>query len=229
MPGDQPETQAVLAGFGVIFDMDGVLVDSYRPHFESWRRLATELGLEITEAQFAATFGRTSREIIHQLFRVHDDAAIRKMDSRKESLYREIIRERVPEMPGARDLVASVHTAGAKIAIGSSGPRENVELVRDALNLTNFLTACITGADVTQGKPDPQVFTLAAEKMMLPPDRCIVIEDAPAGIEAARRAGITCIALTSSNPPDRLSAADSIVERLSDLSPVRIRNMLKFG
>ncbi|MBX3395929.1 MAG: HAD family phosphatase [Phycisphaerae bacterium] len=229
MPRNQHESTPILAGFGVIFDMDGVLVDSYRPHFESWRGLALELGYDLNESQFAATFGRTSREIIQQLFHTHDDAAIRQMDDRKESLYRDIIRENVPEMPGARDLIASIHAAGASIAIGSSGPPENVELIRDALRLNDRLAACITGADVSRGKPDPQVFTLAAERMMLPPDRCIVIEDAPAGIEAARRAGIRCVALTSSHPRDRLSAANTIIGALSELNPLRIKAILDNG
>src|ERR1043166_3998609 len=112
---------------GVIFDMDGVLVDSYQPHLESWRRLASELGYSISDEQFDATFGRTSREIIRILFGPqHSDDEVRRLDARKEQLYRDAVRGRVPAMPGAIDLIRTLHDAGFKLAIGSSGPPENI-------------------------------------------------------------------------------------------------------
>lgn len=210
-------------GIGVIFDMDGVLVDSYQPHFESWRLLGREQGHEISEPEFAATFGRTSRDIIAMLFggnkRVEE---IRRLDERKEAIYRDLIRGRVPIMDGAPELLKALRAAGARLAVGSSGPVENVELVLEALGDAATFDAVVTGADVTRGKPDPQVFQLAAERLGIPPERCTVVEDAPAGVEAARRAGMRVIAIRTSHTAGKLDGADWVVERLSELTAARL-------
>ncbi|MFQ5430162.1 MAG: HAD family hydrolase [Phycisphaerae bacterium] len=212
---------------GVIFDMDGVLVDSYAAHFESWRRLAEEIGRTMTEARFAATFGRTSRDIIRELFGIDDPAAARRCDDRKEALYREIIAADFPAMPGATALVRSLHAAGIRLAVGSSGPPENVALACDRLGIEPCLDAIVTGADVTRGKPDPQVFQLAAERLTLPPGSCIVIEDAPAGVEAARRAGMRCVALAGTTPADALAAADRVVHRLDEIDAAGLSALIR--
>jgi len=215
--------------YGVIFDMDGVLVDSYHAHFQSWRMLAHEHGLEITEQQFANYFGRTSREIIGELWGdvlAGDDQRVQTLDRRKEHLYREIIRNDIPLSEGLCELLGALAGDGAVLAVGSSGPPENVELVLDGTNIRHYFSAVITGADVTRGKPDPQVFLLAAERMSLGPQFCAVIEDAPAGIEAARRAEMKAIALTTSHNPDRFTTADMIITTLTDLTPNRLRKLI---
>lgn len=214
-----------MSTYGVIFDMDGVLVDSYAAHLKSWRALAREVGVEITELQFAATFGRTSRAIIRELFGVEDAETISQYDDRKEALYRELIRSRVPEMPGARALVASLHEAGFRIAVGSSGPPENVDLVCGELGIDSMLAARVTGADVSRGKPDPEVFLLAAERMGLPPGRCLVVEDAPAGVEAAYRGGMAVIALAGSHEDQALESADCVVQQLDEIDGVLVRRL----
>ncbi len=215
--------------FGVIFDMDGVLVDSYQAHFESWRQLARELGLTITEEQFASTFGRTSREIIAALWgdcRFTDDE-VRQLDARKEEIYRRIVAENFPVMDGALDLLRSLHAAGFRVAIGSSGPPENVELAIDKLGVRPLLDAVVTGADVTRGKPDPQVFLLCAERLGLPPHQCAVIEDSPYGVAAANAAGMTSVALTSQpTKPEFFSPPDLQTTTLRALSPERIAALI---
>jgi len=212
---------------GVILDMDGVLVDSYHAHLESWRRLAREISARVTEQQFAATFGRTSRDIIRELFDRTDDAEIAELDARKEALYRELITGHVPAMPGARDLVNALHAAGFRLAVGSSGPPENVNLVCREMELDAYIDAKVTGHDVTRGKPDPQVFQRAAQRLSLLPAHCVVIEDAPAGIEAAHRAGMRAIALVGSHGADALSHADRAVTSLTELNPQIINTMLQ--
>jgi len=212
---------------GVLFDMDGVLVDSYAPHLESWRRLAAELGAAVTEPQFAGTFGRTSREIIGILFGTdRDEADVRRLDARKEAIYRDLVRGRVPAMPGAVDLLRSLHAEGFRAAIGSSGPAENVALIVQEMELNGLIDARVTGADVLRGKPDPQVFLLAAQRLKLPPSRCAVVEDAPVGIQAARAAGCVAIALTSTHPAASFADANCVVAALSELSPARIRDLI---
>jgi beta-phosphoglucomutase len=183
----------------VIFDMDGVLVDSYQAHYESWRALAAAIGQAFTEDDFARTFGRTSREIIRSLWAGACFSAdeIRRLDERKEDLFRRQIARRFPAMEGASDLLPALRAAGFRLAVGSSGPPANVDLVLDRLGGRDLFDAVVSGTDVVRGKPDPQVFLLAASRLGVVPDRCVVVEDAPAGVEAARRAGMVSVALLS--------------------------------
>jgi len=203
----------------VIFDVDGVLVDSYRPHFQSWQALAERHGIAMTEPQFATTFGRTSKAIIEYFWGEGLTAEkIAELDDEKEALYREIIERDFPAMDGAAELIDALHSAGLVLAVGSSGPPENVELSLAKLGRRHRFTAAVTGRDVTRGKPDPQVFQVAAERLGLAPVNCAVIEDAPAGIAAANAAGMTSIALTGTADREKLSDADLIVDSLRELS-----------
>ena len=209
-----------MAQYGVIFDMDGVLVDSYRAHFESWRRLAQAHGLDMTEEQFAATFGQTTREIIRRLWSEHlDDEDVARWDDEKEAYYRDVLAANFPEMVGAAELIASLHEAGFAMAIGSSGPPENVAVVMAHLRGAERIAATVDAMDVTRGKPDPEVFLMAAGKLGVEPRRCAVIEDAVAGVEAARRAGMAAFALTGTATREQLAAADLVVHSLRELAP----------
>lgn len=213
---------------GVIFDMDGVLVNSYRAHLESWQQMGRRHGLEMTEEQFAHTFGRTSRDIFAALWPGQLKAAdIPALDDEKESLYRDILKTHFPAMTGAGELLAALHEAGYLLAIGSSGPPQNVEVVHDCLPNGQFITATVDGRQVTHGKPNPEVFLLAAGKLGLSPRDCAIVEDAPAGIEAARRAGMAAIAITGTAPREKLSHADTIVDSLTELTPQRIRQLIE--
>jgi beta-phosphoglucomutase len=213
---------------GVIFDVDGVLVDSYRPHLESWQRAVVKRGLSMSEDDFARTFGKRSREIIAQLWPgKFDDAAIRQLDDEKEAEYRDILAAHFPEMEGASDLIAALHGQGFKLAIGSSGPPENVELVRRTIRHGEMLSAAVSGKDVTRGKPDPEVFLTAAKKLRLEPSRCAVVEDAPVGLEAARRAGMAAIGITGTAPREALAKhADVVVDSLRQLNPTMIASLI---
>ncbi len=207
--------------FAVIFDVDGVLIDSYDAHFQSWRQLADEQGSELSETEFAASFGRTSREVLQAMWpdRSLSTDQIQFLEDRKESLFRELIRGRVPVMEGATSLWKSLIDCGARIAIGSSGPPANIHLVLERLDADRTASAVITGADVTRGKPDPEVFLLAAERMHIAPHRCVVLEDAPAGIAAARAARMACVGVASTGRTrHELSGANRVVDRLNEIS-----------
>jgi beta-phosphoglucomutase len=208
----------------VIFDMDGVLVDSAAAHMQSWQMLASELGSSpISSEQFSAAFGRRSGDIISDWFGVHEPSSASRLDARKESLYRDLIRGRVPAMAGAVELVSRLHREGVRLAVGSSGPPDNVALVCREMGLDRYLSATVTGADVERGKPDPQVFLIAAQRLNVPPPLSVVIEDAPSGIEAARRAGMKSIGLTSHHPASALAGANRIVSQLDEISADIIR------
>ncbi len=213
---------------GVIFDMDGVLVKSYGPHLRSWQEMAQKNGLSMTEAQFASTFGKTTREIIRLMWpNKFDEAGVAQLDAAKEAAYRHILSTEFPEMPGAFELIGALNLAGFALAIGSSGPPENVELVHSKLSAGKLIGVAVNGMDVKHGKPEPDVFIAAAKKLGLKPKFCAVIEDAPVGIEAARRAGMTAIGLTGTVKRDALSNADLVVDSLKELTPAIITKLIE--
>jgi beta-phosphoglucomutase len=210
----------------VIFDVDGVLIDSYQAHFKSWLQMFGEHGESFTEEQFRKTFGRTSRDIIAALH--GGELSIAEMDAwddRKEALYRDIIRQEFPANDGAGDLLDALYAAGFKLAVGSSGPPENIALTLECLGRTPLFSAVVTRVDVTRGKPDPQVFQVAGERLGVPPEQCVVVEDAPAGIEAANRAGMASVALTGTATRAELAHAKLVVDNLRDLTPERLRGL----
>ena len=216
-----------MPNLAVIFDMDGVLIDSYQAHFAGWSQLYKELKIPYTESDFAADFGRTSRDILARKFGEQmDDARIRELDERKEALFRDSIRASFPAMDGALELIDALAADGFKLAIGSSAPSENISLCLERLARGERFGAVVTGQDVKHGKPDPQVFQLAASRLGVAPEHCVVVEDAVHGIEAANRAGMTSVALTGTSTRDELASADLIVDSLRDLTPTSLRALI---
>lgn len=214
---------------GVIFDMDGVLVDSYWAHLKSWQIVAAQQGRHISEEEFAATFGRTSREIIASWPNAHyTEAEIAELDQRKEAVFRELLASHFTPMPGVHQMLERLAKAGFRLAVGSSGPPENVALVLDRLGWKDRFSAVVHGMDVHRGKPDPEVFLLAAQRAGLNPSHCVVVEDAPLGIEAAHRAGMKAIGLVSTGrKPEQLAAADLLVHHLDQITPEQILQLLE--
>ena len=218
-----PETLAV------IFDVDGVLTDSYAPHYQSWQRMFGEIGVEFTDETFRGTFGRTNRDIFAELYPGEAMTAerSRELGDRKELLYREIIAENFTPIPGAVELIDALAAAGFKLGVGSSGPPENVRLTLEKLGRADRFDAVITGADVTHGKPHPEVFLKAAERLGMAPEFCAVIEDAPQGVEAANRAGMTSIGMLGTTTREKLSHAKLVVEGHHELTPGRIAELIR--
>ncbi len=216
--------------FAAIFDMDGVLIDSFNAHYQSWLEMAGRRGLSISQQQFQASFGSTARHSMAQFWgagRFSDDD-MKAMALEKEADFRRIIAVDFPAMPGAADLIARLHKAGFGVAVGSSAPRENVAPAIERLGVQEWLGAVVTGSDVQHGKPDPQIFLVAAERLGLPPARCVVIEDAPVGITAAAAAGMACVGLASTGRTRTLlHKAQLVVDSLSELSPEVLRQVIE--
>ena len=212
----------------VIFDVDGVLVDSYHAHFEAWRRLGHELGQDLSEQRFAASFGRRNAELMHDLWggAVPEDQ-VDAWGDWKEVAYREILLRDFPAMDGAPELIDALKAARFRLAVGSSGPPENVACALEGLGRAGAFDATVNGSEVVRGKPHPEVFLKAAAKLGIEPARCAVVEDAPAGVEAAARAGMAPIALTGTAPRDRfIGHAVLVVDSLRELSPARIAALI---
>ncbi|MEJ2235418.1 MAG: HAD family phosphatase [Syntrophobacterales bacterium] len=216
------------ARLGVIFDVDGVLLDSYQMHFECWLAVAAEDGIVITEPDFRSLFGRRGQEIARQVWGPElTELQVVSIHRRKQALYRESLQRNLPAMDGAVQLIDGLLEAGLVLAVGSSAPFANVEMTLEGLGRKQVFSAIVTGSDVTQGKPDPRVFLLAAQRMGLEPSHCAVIEDAPAGIAAAVTGGMTAIALLGTAPADRFPQAHLVIDSLHQLSPKRIADLIQ--
>jgi beta-phosphoglucomutase len=201
----------------VLWDLDGTLVDSAEYHWRSWRDTMAAEGLPLTYRQFLEGFGQKNDRILRAwLGEDIDSKRIHRLGDAKEREYRRLAREgELRPLPGAGEWVMRLREQGWRQAIASSAPRANVEVMLGALGLEEAFDAIVSAEDVTDGKPDPQVFLAAAKKLSMPAERCIVVEDAAAGVEAARRAGMRSIGVSRAETLD----ADLFVASLTDLPP----------
>ena len=211
-----------------IWDVDGTLVDTAEIHFAAWEAFAAAHGFPFTRADFAATFGKRNPEIVRQLFApTADDARCADWGEEKERLYRAATdRAGVALLPGVGALVDGLAVAGWLQGLGSSAPRANLDLILKHTGTAARFTAVVSGDDVSRGKPDPEVFLKAAALLGVPPARCVVFEDAPSGVEAAKAAGMACVGVTfvGHHPAGRLEAAgaDVVVPSLEAVSVERV-------
>jgi HAD superfamily hydrolase (TIGR01509 family) len=210
---------------GVLWDLDGTLVDSADLHWRSWRETLAREDIAITYEQFLDSFGQKNDGILRRW--LGSDAPpdrLARIDREKEGAYRRLVEVvGLTPLPGAAEWIRRLHAAGWRQAIASSAPRENVTVMLRALGVDRELDAIAAAEDVTAGKPDPQVFLAAAERLGLPPDRCIVVEDAAAGVEAARRAGMRSIGVSRERP----LPADLVVASLAELPADAFDNLLQ--
>jgi len=200
----------------VLWDLDGVLVDTAPFHFQAWQELFQSLGKGFAEADFRRTFGLRNDAILADILGELTPAEVKRLAQRKEELYRDKIGGRVTAIPGAIGLLRRLQQRGKKSAIVSSTTRENVRVVLSSLGLEDVFEAVVAEEDAPRGKPDPQGFLVAAEKLGVAAGECVVIEDAPGGVEAAKRAGMRCIGVTTSRPREALTAADLVVDSLEE-------------
>jgi beta-phosphoglucomutase family hydrolase len=209
---------------GVIFDWDGVVIDSSAQHERSWEILAQEISKPLSEGHFKLGFGKKNQVIIPEILQWASDAEeVQQLADRKEEIYRELVNQAgVHILPGASELLAALREEGIPAAVGSSTPKGNLNAIFAATGLDEYFQAVVCGDDVTNGKPAPDVFLLAAEKLGLPPGDCLVIEDAHAGIEAALRAGMSVLAVATTNQLADLRMATHAVESLSGVTPARL-------
>lgn len=219
---------SVDAPLAVIFDIDGVLVDSTEGHFEAWSRLGSEIGREVPRPIFEETFGMHNRQIIPIWFgQGVPDEELTRLSDRKEEIYRNVATESIQILAGVPELIHRLSDAGCLLAVGSSAPRANVELILDMLGVSELFAALSTGDEVRYGKPHPEVFEKAVSKLSVPASSCVVVEDAPQGVEAAIAAGTKVVAVTSTRPAEELGSADLIVDSLAELGPDRLRALIE--
>lgn len=217
----------------ILWDLDGTLADTAELHFQAWAALSAQLRQPFSRADFAATFGLRNPEIIPQLFGSHYSAQeVADLGLRKEELYRDSARkEGIALAPGAHALLQSLHAAGFPQAIGSSAPRDNLELILRLTHIEPFFKATVSMEDTRRGKPDPEVFQTAAARLGVAPQQCLVMEDAPAGVQAAKSADMICIAVLNDGHHSaatlRNAGADLVVKTLEEVSVETVRRMLE--
>jgi len=214
--------------WAAIFDWDGVIIDSSRQHELSWEWLAQHEKLPLPAGHFQRSFGMKNERIIPQLLHwTTDPAEINRLSWQKEEFYRQIVRESgIRALPGVRKFLERLDAAGIPRIIGSSTPRENIELVVELIGLRRYFNPIVAAADVTHGKPDPEVFLLCAQRLGFPPQRCVVFEDAHVGIEAAHAARIKVIGVATTHPAESIRQADRVVQQLDELMPVDCAQLL---
>lgn len=192
---------------GVVFDMNGTLIDDIPFHFEAWRSLASELGVLLTDEMFQSFNGLKNEDILPKLVGpAVSPARVAQLIEQKEETYRQLYRPHLRLMPGVRELLAKLKAAAVPIAIASSAPPENRAMVIDGLALRDYLTV-VVAAEGLPGKPAPDVFLAAARQLGVEPGDCLAFEDAVSGVQAAARAGMLVGAVTTNNSAETLLAA----------------------
>jgi beta-phosphoglucomutase len=204
---------------GVIFDLDGVLIDTGPFHKQSWYDLAEKEDLEMSDELFYNTFGMQNYLIIPKLVgkQVSRDE-IDRMSDWKEQRYRDLIEGKLQLLQGVKPLLEDLKQHGFALAIGTSAPRANLDFMFEHISLVDFFDAYVTGEEIKEGKPAPDTFLKAAKKLSIPAEKCVVVEDAVAGVQAGKAAGMAVVAVTNTTDKNNLAEADLVVDSLTELS-----------
>jgi beta-phosphoglucomutase len=211
----------------VIWDMDGVLVDTGEYHYRAWADTLDLYKIPFTREQFDDTFGMNNRGILEIIIGPHlDQNLCIKISDEKEDLFRRVIRGKVEPLPGVVKTLDYLRSRGIRQAIASSAPPENIDALVDELHLRSRFDAILSGYQM-DGKPAPDVFLAAARAIDVPPYDCLVIEDAVTGVEGAKRASMACLAVTNTHSADDLKDADRVVGSLLELKAEDWDELLK--
>jgi beta-phosphoglucomutase family hydrolase len=214
----------------LIFDMDGTIVDNMRFHDDAWESWHLGHDLPFDRTTFAArTAGMAGNEIISTYFPKAAIAELDAMSDAKEALYRQAYRPHVAASAGFLDLVARAEAAGVPMAVGTAAPPANIEVVLDTLSLRPRFATIVAPSQGFRGKPHPDMFLAAAERMKVDPADCIVFEDAPLGVEAARRAGMRAVALLTLLDADGFSGFDNLIAAVRDFTALDGLPALRFA
>ena len=207
----------------VIWDLDGVIIDSAEEHRKAWQRLAQEEGVKFSNEQFWATFGQRNDSIIPLIWGPISPKQLKALADRKEAYFRDYVRETAAPLPGAIELLSALHDAGYTQALGSSTPIANIDLIKEVLGLQHYISVFVSGETVPHGKPAPDIFLKAAQELGVEPAHCLVIEDAVAGIAAARAGEMYTIAVAGERHIPGLQVANLVVHNLMEVTLERIQ------
>lgn len=201
----------------VIFDMDGVLVDSGWAHRQAWFDLAAQEGLEMSDEFFSRTFGMQNDTILPMMRPDISPLELARLSDWKEQRYRDLVLTQPKAAEGVLALLGDLRAKGFRLAIGSSAPKANLDVFWHPLGLADYFEASITKEQVIEGKPAPETFLKAAAKLGVDPEWCVVVEDATHGVQAAQAGGMKVVAVTTTRSREELSSADRVVDSLAEL------------
>jgi beta-phosphoglucomutase family hydrolase len=210
-----------------IFDMDGTIVDNMGFHTDSWLAFFARRGKNFDADEFfRETAGRQGREIIraHLGADIPDDE-VAVLTQEKDAVYREMYGPHRKTIAGFDELIAQAKVRGVKLAVATAAPPPNITFILDELGVRRHFDAVVGAADVAHGKPHPDVFLKAAERLGIAPEDCIVFEDAPLGVEAARRAGMRAVVLTTTLPAEAFAQFDNVIKIVRDFSELTIDDL----
>lgn len=211
--------------------MDGVLVNNLEVHRAAFAEFFRRYGVERSFEELSRVFGKGNDDIMGELMprEVVERVGIRELGHEKEAIYREIYAPTITPQPGLLTFLNECEAEGLKCAVGSSGYRANVDFVLDKCNIERYFDYAVAGDEVTRCKPDPEIYLTAAAKLGLRADECVVFEDAEAGIEAAKRAGMRVVALATTFNRDFLETtdADYIIDDFRDITVDKLREIVE--
>jgi HAD superfamily hydrolase (TIGR01509 family) len=207
----------------VLWDMDGVISDSYSFHFAAWQEIFARRSVEFAEEDFIRLFGSRNDFIISSVMGKQLPTRIaRSMMREKEEAFRRKATGRIKPFPGVVALLNALKKGNFRLGLVSSAPMENIDLALTELSLTGTFDCIVSGQEVTESKPSPQIYLLAAEKLRTAPGDCVVIENSPLGVKAAKTAGMKCVAVTNTHHPQQLPEADKLVDSLEYLDLITL-------
>jgi beta-phosphoglucomutase family hydrolase len=207
----------------ILWDMDGVISDSYSLHFAAWQDTFAKRGIEFTKQDFTGLFGTRNDFIIGSIMgRELPEKDIKIMVQEKEEAFRRKAIGRIKPFPGVVRLLDALKKGNFGLGLVSSAPRENIDLALSQLDLTGVFNCIVSGQEVPESKPNPQIYLLAAERLQAIPNDCVVIEDSPLGVQAAKTAGMKCLAVTNTHRRENLRAADTVVDSLQNVDLITL-------
>ncbi len=213
----------------LIFDMDGTIVDNMQVHTAIWLELLADYGITMTPLQFqAATAGNTNSQLLRSLLNPQmSDAELAAIAHEKETRYRERFRPFLRPMAGLEALLQQAQQANMILAVATAANEPNIEYVLDGLNLRHYFATVVGADDVARGKPEPDLFLLAAERLNLPSEACLVFEDSLAGLEAAHRAGMQAVAITTSHAAEEMAQRPSVRQAIADFTQFQLADHIR--
>ncbi|MGL5880686.1 MAG: HAD family hydrolase, partial [Xenococcaceae cyanobacterium] len=214
-----------------IFDMDGTIIDNMQFHTQAWLTFLSDMGIEMTPEELHSRNYGTIVEVIRRLcgdrLAALSDREARELGERKETLYREIYRPHLKLIAGFDRFLEKADRSEIAIAMGTSAGKANIDFVLQELEIASLFDVVVGGSDVQNGKPDPETFLIAAQRLNVSPEKCIVFEDNLSGIEAAQNAGMRAIAITTSFPASTFKNFSAILKIIDDYTEIEPDKLLK--
>lgn len=214
--------------FAVIFDLDGVIVDNMGYHKKAWEIFIQKHNPGLAIEDFARHFGRTNSDLIPLVFgRKLSEADVASYGEEKEALYRKLYAEHIAPLPGLVNFLRELKKKHVRAVIATSAPKKNLDLVLDGLEIRPWFDALVDASEVEKGKPDPEIYLNAAQKVERAPEVCIVFEDSLAGIQAGLNAGMRVVGVATTLPPEKLNGTHLVIRDFREVSVGRLEKLLR--